>query len=181
MYPHARDLGVSWRLGVSTFLPVITEDGYHEVMVGFSPHSRARSPGHDARGKACLCDVHPIALTKIPVRIDADVLLQLSWRGVASSPGAPSSRPAVAAKRKRSYGVGCWIAEVSSRTVRCLPMTWATSLNPVGPQGSNQSDTEFHGVCTELRGAEFIIGSDRNSIPRAYVTKGTNPCSARHA
>jgi hypothetical protein len=108
MYPHARDLGDSWHLGVSTFLPVITEDGYHGVMVGFSPysrarspHSRARSPGHDANGRACLCDVHRIALIKIPVRIDADVLLQLSWRGVASSPGVPSSRPAVAAKRKR--------------------------------------------------------------------------------
>jgi hypothetical protein len=54
---------------------------------------------------------------------------------------------------KRSYGVGCWIAEVSSRIVRCLPMTWATSLNSVGPKGSNQSDTEFQGVCAELRGA----------------------------
>jgi hypothetical protein len=40
----------------------------------------------------------------------------------------------------RSYGIGCWIAEVSSRTVRCLPMTWATSLNSVGPKGSNQLD-----------------------------------------
>jgi hypothetical protein len=32
MYPHARDLGVAWRLGVSTFLLVIPEGDEHEVM-----------------------------------------------------------------------------------------------------------------------------------------------------
>jgi hypothetical protein len=32
MYPHARDLGVAWRLGVSTFLLVIPKGDEHEVM-----------------------------------------------------------------------------------------------------------------------------------------------------
>jgi hypothetical protein len=79
-------------------------------------------------------------------------------------------------KIKCSYGVGCWIAEVSSRTVRCLPMTWATSLNSVGPKGSNQSDAEFHGVRTELRGAELMASSDPNNTYR----KSTSPRSARN-
>jgi hypothetical protein len=43
MYPHARDLGDSWHLGVSTFLPVITEDGYHEVMLQATPSATQSS------------------------------------------------------------------------------------------------------------------------------------------
>jgi hypothetical protein len=33
VYPHAHDLGVAWRLGVSTCVLVIVEDGQHEVMM----------------------------------------------------------------------------------------------------------------------------------------------------
>jgi hypothetical protein len=40
--PHAHDLGVSWRLGVSPFLPVITEGGWQEMMRQASPNA-ARS------------------------------------------------------------------------------------------------------------------------------------------
>jgi hypothetical protein len=48
----------------------------------------------------------------------------------------------------------------ANRTLSKLTETLAAqrdhALNPVGPKGSNQPDTEFHGVCGELRGAELI-------------------------
>jgi hypothetical protein len=45
VYPHAHDLGVAWRLGVSTVLLAIAEDGWHEVMRLAPPNARNRCLG----------------------------------------------------------------------------------------------------------------------------------------
>ena len=45
IYPHAHDLGVAWRPGVSTVLLAIAEDGWHEVMRLAPPNARNRCLG----------------------------------------------------------------------------------------------------------------------------------------
>jgi len=42
-------------------------------------------PGHDAGGKAFLCDVHPIALEMLPVLL-AEVMTTMSHRASARQP-----------------------------------------------------------------------------------------------